>query len=161
MKFIRFMKSLSTDYQKNQTGNLSVESKEKHSEKKGLSRLLKAHILKGRRNTIVVLIPFIPKVRGLAVLGFLIIINKKLSEEDKKVVLNHEEIHIAQQRELFIVMAYIWYYVEYLFCAIRYKSLDVGRKQISFEREAYENQKDITYLYHRKPGAFLNYIQHD
>lgn len=66
---------------------------------------------------------------------------KKLSEID----INHEKIHLAQQLELLIIPFYIIYFIEWIF---------KGYKQISFEKEAYENQEDMNYLeWRRKPFA--------
>lgn len=66
-----------------------------------------------------------------------------------KVLLNHERIHLRQQLELLIIPSFVWYFVESLFR--NYSS-------ISFEREAFTNEKDLDYLKTRKWFAFMKYF---
>lgn len=54
--------------------------------------------------------------------------------------LNHEKIHGRQQLELLVIFFYIIYGIEYLLKKYR---------QISFEKEAYKYQGDLTYLENR------------
>lgn len=72
-------------------------------------------------------------------------------EESKanKVLLNHERIHLRQQLELLIVPSLIWYLVE---GALK------DYRQISFEKEAFANEKDLNYLKTRKWFAFVKYL---
>lgn len=72
-------------------------------------------------------------------------------EESKtsKVLLNHERIHLRQQLELLIIPALIWYLVE---GALK------DYRQISFEKEAFANEKDLNYLKKRKWFAFMKYL---
>lgn len=55
--------------------------------------------------------------------------------------LNHEKIHGSQQLELFIIPFYLIYIIEWIF---------KGYRQISFEKEAYNNQYNKDYLKTRK-----------
>lgn len=67
-------------------------------------------------------------------------------------VLNHERIHTAQMVETLFVFFYILYLLEWLFWLIR-SLFDRGinpYRSISFEREAFSNDQDFTYLKHRK-----------
>lgn len=68
--------------------------------------------------------------------------------------LNHEAIHTAQMREMLYMFFYLWYVIEWLVKLCRF-----GRKKayrnISFEREAYENQFEYTYLKRRKKYSWL------
>lgn len=75
-------------------------------------------------------------------------------------VINHERIHTAQQRELFFIPFYILYVMEWSVRLIQYRDLDKAYRNISFEREAYTNGHDLTYLKTRKPFSFLKYIKH-
>lgn len=68
--------------------------------------------------------------------------------------LNHERIHLAQQKELFIIPFFLLYLLEWI---IKLPSGD-AYKNISFEREAYENQSNKNYLYSRTKFSFLKYI---
>lgn len=63
---------------------------------------------------------------------------------------NHEAIHTAQMKELGYVFFYILYVIEWL-----YRLCKPGNayRNISFEREAYENEGDVYYLYLRKHYA--------
>ncbi|NLZ46719.1 MAG: hypothetical protein GX896_08515 [Clostridiales bacterium] len=77
--------------------------------------------------------------------------NAKLSEID----LNHEKIHTAQIKELWYVFFYLWYVIEWI---IRLPKGNAYRN-ISFEREAYDNEKDLNYLKSRKRFDFAKYIK--
>lgn len=68
--------------------------------------------------------------------------------------LNHEKIHTAQIKEMLYVFFYVWYVIEWL---IRLPKGNAYRN-ISFEREAYTNDKNPNYLKTRKHFAFLKYI---
>ena len=71
------------------------------------------------------------------------------------ITLNHEKIHTAQIKEMLYVFFYVWYVIEWL---IR---LPFGNayRNISFEREAYDNQYDLNYLKNRKRFDFAKYIK--
>jgi hypothetical protein len=75
-----------------------------------------------------------------------------------KWLLNHERIHICQQLELGIILFYFWYLTEYLIRLIQYRRRYLAYRNISFEREAYRNDKDLTYLKSRKIWSFLKYL---
>lgn len=66
-----------------------------------------------------------------------------------KELINHERIHLIQQMELLVLPFYIWYLMAL------YK---VGYWNISFEKEAYENEKDLLYLKKRRIFAFRKYL---
>ena len=74
-------------------------------------------------------------------------------------VINHERIHTAQQRELLFVPFYIIYVLEWLFRLIQYRNRNKAYLNISFEREAYKNGKNLEYLRSRKLFAWLKYIK--
>ena len=71
------------------------------------------------------------------------------------ITLNHEKIHTAQIKEMLYVFFYVWYVIEWL---IRLPKGNAYRN-ISFEREAYANDKDPNYLNTRKVFAFLKYME--
>jgi hypothetical protein len=71
---------------------------------------------------------------------------------------NHERIHLAQQRELLILPFYIWYLIDFLIKYFKYKDKLKAYKNIIFEREAYSNDGDYSYLKQRKWYSFLRYI---
>ena len=99
----------------------------------------------------------IPKgFRGFTFFPFVFLSDKK--DKAHTVLLNHERIHIRQQLELLIVLFFIWYGIEFLVRLIRYKNRRVAYYNISFEREAYANEKDLHYLKQRSFWSFLKYL---
>lgn len=84
-----------------------------------------------------------------------------LKREDLKgnpVLINHEKIHLKQQRELLIIFFYFFYLIEWFIRLLIYRQASLAYKNISFEREAYQNEYNLEYLQNRKFWAFLNYI---
>jgi len=69
----------------------------------------------------------------------------------------HESIHWMQQMEMLIIPFYIWYLVEWLIRIIT-PPWKTSYKDISFEREAYDNEKKIGYLDNRKHYVWTKYI---
>lgn len=104
------------------------------------------------------LIPF----NGFRVFNFFgILLVKKNSDGSNphltERTMNHEAIHTAQMKELLYIPFYLLYCIEFL---IRiFTNPDNPYNSLSFEREAYYNEYYPTYLSHRKPFAFLDYIR--
>lgn len=73
--------------------------------------------------------------------------------------INHEKIHIRQQLELLIVFFYILYGIEYLVKGIKYRDFDKAYYNISFEKEAYKNEKNLNYNKDKKIYSFIKYIR--
>lgn len=68
----------------------------------------------------------------------------------------HECIHGKQQVEMLVLPFLLWYLIEWAI-----KSIKKGKSayhDISFEREAYTNEKDVTYLSNRSWYAWINYL---
>ena len=109
---------------------------------------------------------------------FIFVRDKNLSAE----TMNHERIHLAQQLEMMISgvvisallflkiridiywyllfsisFFYLWYYIEYLIRACMLKSFSEAYYRISFEMEAYSNEKNHLYLKTRIVWAFLKW----
>jgi len=72
--------------------------------------------------------------------------------------MNHERIHLRQQLELLVVFFYVWYVLEYVLRLLQYKNKHKAYKYISFEREAYGNEKDLQHLQRRSFWRFLKYL---
>lgn len=85
-------------------------------------------------------------IHGMAF--FPVIFLRDASYRSNKILMNHERIHLRQQLELLVFGFVIWYYIEMAF---------KGYKNISFEKEAYENQRDLNYLKKRRLFAFFKY----
>lgn len=98
----------------------------------------------------------IPKgYRGLALFPFVFV--KYALDKKNEVFLNHERIHLRQQLELLVIPFFIWYFTEFLVRFIQYKNWDLAYRNISFECEAYANEKDLNYLKRRSFWGFLKY----
>ena len=67
-----------------------------------------------------------------------------------KYVINHEEIHTAQQKDLLWIPFYILYVLEWICLFFRYGDWHKAYMNISHEREAYANGNDLGYLKRRK-----------
>lgn len=95
-------------------------------------------------------INFFGKILGMkpAALAFFpfIFIHPDVTITDE--LINHEKIHLRQQLELLILPFYVWYLISYF---------KVGYMAVSFEREAYANDKNLNYLKSRRLWAFLKY----
>lgn len=94
--------------------------------------------------------------RGLTIFPFVFIRYK----EDRKneVLLNHERIHLKQQLELLILPFFIFYGLEFVIRLFEYKNFNSAYRNISFEREAYSNEKNLRYLNGRKWYSFTKYL---
>jgi len=89
------------------------------------------------------------RVAAMALWPFIIFADEK--SRRNPVMMNHEKIHHRQQLELLILPYYIWYFLEYwvAMCRNGFKH-HISYMSISFEREAFAYEKDLTYLSHRK-----------
>lgn len=70
-----------------------------------------------------------------------------------KYVINHENIHLRQQIEMLFIPFYLEYVIEWIYQSIKYRDTYKGYKNISHEREAYLNERNLNYLETRKPFA--------
>ena len=116
--------------------------------------------------------PFFP-FPGYKCINLFGILFVKSNAKIDDVTINHEAIHSRQFVELMVLFAaatvfirwwlpvfapfafYVWYIVEWL---IRLPKGNAYRN-ISFEREAYDNQDNLSYLKSRRPFVFLKYIK--
>lgn len=93
---------------------------------------------------------------GLSFWPFIFLKHKGLKKD--VVLINHEKIHLRQQLELLIIPFYILYILEWLLRSLLYLNTYRAYKNMSFEREAYHNEKQLDYLDSRKPFSFMNYL---
>lgn len=97
--------------------------------------------------------------KGFAAINlFGIIIGRKEYGNLSKKELNHEKIHSRQVLELLWIFFYLFYFLEWFVRLIQYRNTIAAYYNISFEREAYCNDKNLDYLKNRKWYAFLNYM---
>ena len=71
---------------------------------------------------------------------------------------NHEMIHTRQLLELAVFGFYLWYVVEWGILFAKYRNMKQAYYHICFEREAYANESDLSYLKKRKPFAAFRYL---
>jgi len=95
-------------------------------------------------------------LKGLAAINLfgVLFVRKNVILTDR--IINHEEIHTAQMREMLYVFFYLWYGIEWIFKLFKYglKSYE----NLSFEREAYQNDNDLRYLEKRKMFEWVKFI---
>jgi|SRR5690606_8590532 len=87
-----------------------------------------------------------------------VIILKHDNLKNDEVLLNHERIHLKQQLELLILPFYILYFAEWLINIIKYNDAHLAYRNISFEKEAYQNEENLDYLRERSLFAFFKYF---
>lgn len=96
------------------------------------------------------------KFIGITIWPFIILRDPQLKKD--ATFLNHERIHLRQQVEMFVLPFYIWYVLEFLTRLIQFKNKNEAYRNISFEREAYINEKDLNYLKKRPFWRFVKFI---
>jgi len=81
-----------------------------------------------------------------------------LAEKKKERLVNHEMIHIEQYKECGF-FGFLSKYVRFWFKDyLKYKSYNTAYMRIPFEKEAYENQRNLDYIKTRKEHAWKDYI---
>ncbi len=93
---------------------------------------------------------------GITVFPFVFL--KYRSSKKDNVLVNHERIHLKQQLEMLIIPFFIWYFIEFIIRLLQYKKWCLAYQNISFEREAYTNEKDLDYLKSRSFFSFIRYL---
>lgn len=83
---------------------------------------------------------------------------KRFDYPDIKKLKNHELIHWNQQKEMFAIFFYLWYFIEWFINMFKF-----GKRayvKLSFEQEAYDNDQDLTYLSKRKRYSWFKYLRY-
>lgn len=94
--------------------------------------------------------------RGINIFGTLYV---REGYEPSERMVNHELIHTVQMKEMLWVFFYLWYGIEWsIKFLFKYWNRHTAYRNISFEREAYENEKDFSFLESRNFWNFLKYI---
>lgn len=70
----------------------------------------------------------------------------------------HEHIHGRQQVEMLILPFLLWYLIEWLVRLIILRDRGRAYRSISFEQEAYANERDASYLSNRRSYAWMRYL---
>lgn len=100
----------------------------------------------------------LPKGFDIVNLFGVLIVRKNFGEVSESLI-NHEQIHTRQMIELLFIPFYIIYVAEWLIRLIQYKDRLEAYYNISFEREAYQNMENMTYLKNRRPYSFIGYFK--
>ena len=101
---------------------------------------------------------YLPLKGYVAINLFGLVFARKEFKPLSKVTENHERIHTAQMRELLYVFFYIWYGIEWIVRLFQYRNSKEAYLNISFEREAYQNQSNMSYLKVRKKYQNFKYL---
>jgi len=94
---------------------------------------------------------------GINIFG-VVFVQRRWGKMDKR-ELNHEYIHTMQQMEMLFVFFYLWYGLEYLVRLFQHDfNANLAYYNISFELEAYANERNAEYRHHRKPYSWTKYL---
>lgn len=96
------------------------------------------------------------KAQAITIFPFIFL--KHSSDRDNRILINHERIHVLQALELLIIPFYLLYLLEFSLRMLQYRNFTRAYLNISFEREAYENEHNLNYLKSRKLFSFWKYV---
>lgn len=96
------------------------------------------------------------KFDGFSLFPFIFLRKKNLKQNS--IFINHERIHLQQQMELLLFPFLILYFIEYFFRLLQFRNSMQAYYNISFEREAYANEKNLNYIKNRSFWSFLKYL---
>jgi hypothetical protein len=82
---------------------------------------------------------------GITLYPFILVRNKY-----SKTLINHEKIHLAQYKELFIIGFLVIYLYDFIVNYIKFRNFNKAYRKIGFEIEAYLYQSEPNYLYRRE-----------
>lgn len=91
-------------------------------------------------------------IRGITLYPFVFV------NSYNSVLVNHELIHVAQQKELYLFKFYFFYLSEYLKYRLQGYDHHFAYRSISFEKEAFTNQYNLSYLQIRKKHNWKKYL---
>ena len=96
---------------------------------------------------------FRPALGGITLFPFILL---KGDGSDTRLI-NHEAIHIAQYKELFVIGFLFLYLWDFVHGFIKYRSYDDAYRSIRCEREAYSFDADPHYLEYRESHAWKQF----
>jgi hypothetical protein len=70
-----------------------------------------------------------------------------------------KKIHIRQQLELLVLFFYLIYVIEWIVYRFKGMSYNEAYMNISFEKEAYSNDRNLNYLKEKKLFSFIKYYK--
>lgn len=97
-------------------------------------------------------------VKGFTAINFFgIIFARKEYRPLSSRVVNHENIHTSQMKELLFVGFYLLYLIDWIIPFFKCKNAKEAYRSIRFEKEAYANENDLYYLNNRNKFSWRNY----
>lgn len=81
-----------------------------------------------------------------------------IRDEGNDRLVNHETIHVVQQYEMLFVFQWVLYLFFYIFGLIRYRDVKKAYRENPFEKEAFENDANLSYLVNRPFWAWTKYV---
>ncbi|MGS2727691.1 hypothetical protein ACU8DI_13860 [Psychroserpens sp. BH13MA-6] len=93
---------------------------------------------------------------GMTIFPFILLKDYRLKKD--RVLMNHERIHLRQQLELLMIPFYVFYVLEFVIRLIHKRNWRLAYSSISFEKEAYSNEKSLDYLKSRPFWSFIKYL---
>lgn len=97
--------------------------------------------------------------KGYKAITLLNMIFVRKGTELNEVDINHEAIHWEQEKELLIVGFYLLYVIEFIVRLMMIRSWRKAYRSISFERECYANERNLSYIESRKHHSWIKYIK--
>ncbi len=89
-------------------------------------------------------------ITGIVLFPFIILHENMKESRYLAVTINHERIHLRQQLELLLLPFMLIYCLNYLYLRVRGHSHNSAYMNILFEKEAYSNMRDLSYLKRRR-----------
>lgn len=74
--------------------------------------------------------------------------------EGSEKMINHENIHLEQQKELWIIGFYVLYLLDWALNLAKGMTKKEAYRNIIFEKEAYDNDDNLAYLKTRTPMSW-------
>ncbi|KGE15256.1 hypothetical protein [Sphingobacterium deserti] len=97
------------------------------------------------------------RATGVTIFPFIFLRSRGLKAD--RILLQHERIHLQQALELAVLPFYVWYLVEFLVWFVQHGNFQQAYRSISFEKEAYDHEREMRYLQIRKCWAFFSYYK--
>lgn len=109
--------------------------------------------------TLPILFNFLVKQDAIAIALWPFIFIKYDALKYDPCLVNHERIHLRQQLEMGILFFYLFYVIEFLYHYIKHRNINLAYFSISFEKEAFANDKNLSYLKKRKFWGWWKYFE--
>lgn len=112
--------------------------------------VMKAYLIK--------LLPKKSRYVASAVFPFIVVKRGYVAGPNHAEIMQHECIHLFQQREMLVVFAYLVYVLEFVVRLSVLRDRHKAYRAVSMEQEAYLNERVKGYLESRKPYAWIKFV---